>query len=158
MGKIYFNEETGEFWESSFQRRKPPKGFKYTGYYMNYYFKPRTYVAKSYYCPECRKYHAIIKLYTREDEFPLWARKTIEIGSKYGCRIAEKIVKCAELIGGWEKHYSIALKIFEKGIDVEKWSKIICRVKGKTREKVIEKLLQGREKEAEIIAIAGRLR
>jgi len=156
MGKIYFNEETGEFWESSFRRRKPPKGFKFTGYFMNYNYKPRTYVAKSYYCPKCGKYHAVISLHVHE--LPVYKRMLIVFGEKYGCKEAAKLIGYGERLGGTTKQYNIVHQIKDKGINLEKWIPIIAKLRGALRKKIVNLLLSGKEKEAETIIIVKKLR
>jgi len=156
MGKIYFNEETGEFWESSFHRRKPPKGFNFTGYFMNYNYKPRTYVAKSYYCPKCKKYHAVISLYTHE--LPVYKRMLIVFGEKYGCKEAVKLIGYGERLGGTTKHYNLICHLKDVEINLDKWIPIIANLKGSLRKKIINLLLSGKENEAETIIIARKLR
>lgn len=139
MGRIYFNEETGEFWQSSWRVKKPPEGFKPTSYKAlrsNFY-------AESYFCPECGKYHPVVQPYARRRrDLPLWKIMMLEMGSKYGCTAAEKIVRCGMLLGGWERHYRAAEKIILSGHG-ERDAEVIARAPKSLKRWAVKRVLNG---------------
>ena len=156
LGKIYFNRRTGEFWEAREWRRKPPEGFEYTGYRKDYRCKPRRYLAKSYYCPECGEYHFYINLL---DLFPLHAKMRIELTEKYGCSKANKIVRLGYILGGQTRHYIQAEKLNEMGL-LDKWlPKLESISDNNLRRQAVKMLLDGAdENEVEALIITETLK
>ncbi|MEM2181007.1 MAG: hypothetical protein QXP32_09370 [Nitrososphaeria archaeon] len=155
MGKIYFNKHTGEFWESDRLCWNPPEGFEYTGYYKDYRHKPRRYLAKSYFCPECNEFHFYINLL---DLFPLHAKMRIMLTEKYGCSEASKIVRLGFILGGQKRHYIQAEKLKEMKL-LDKWLPKLESIDSRLRRQVVKLLLNGKsENEAEILIITESLK
>lgn len=158
MGRIFFNEKTGEFWESTLRRRKPPEGFKYTGYNARYGIHPRNHMRKSFFCPKCKVYHYYINLWETSETIPLHVKKKIEFTGKYGCEEAEKLVDIAFKIGGRKRHYEIVEILKAKG-RLEKWEEKLVQLKANLRRIVIEKLLNGEsDEEIEVSLIAEAIK
>lgn len=150
MGKIFFNPETGEFWESKKRRRKPPDGFVDTGYVKNHTYKPHSYTAVSFYCPVCRKYHCYINVY---DWYPLHARMRAELTEKYGCKVANKIVTFAHRLGGRKEHYRHVETLYNMNL-LDVAQELLTKLKGRDRRRVLNLLLKGRVRDAEIYTVA----
>ena len=159
MGKIYFNPKTGKFWESSRYKRKPPEGFYDTGNYMNYNYRPRCYVAKSFYCPVCKEYHYIVITHAHSWDVPLWAREYMDLTKKYGCHIASSIVELARVMGGKYEHYRLAEKISHMG-NFDRWYRILMEIKdNERRRKVAKMILAGKDiADIEVFLIAKELK
>jgi hypothetical protein len=146
VGKIYFNKETGEFWESSFYRRKPPEGYEFTGKEIDHRYSPHCYVVESFYCSVCKCYHPIVLL--RRSTIPLHVQKKIEFGEKYGCKIASKLVNYALLLGEKKQHYEFVELLYEAR-KLDEWMDTIIDLPKKVRGKIIRMVREGRD-ESEI--------
>ena len=133
MGKIYFNPKTGEFFVASISKRKPPsKDFKYTGYKT---FWKKYLVLKSYYCKECGEYHGLVN--QSKSGSPLGFEMEYELGRKYGCKTAGKIMNLASELGGRRNHYIIAEKLYNMGVDLIRLTKLISKLPSQVRRKAI---------------------
>lgn len=148
MGVIYFNPTTGKFWESTKHRRKPPEGFVPTGKEMDHRYRPHYYIARSYFCPVCGCYHPLILLRVRD--MPLWFSKQLEYGEKYGCKVAEKLIEYAVILGEKRQHYEFVEKLYSDGT-LEKWMKILKKLPARDRSKVVKMIREGKS-ESEIMA------
>lgn len=144
MGTIYFNPKTGEFWESSKYKRKPPPGFtERLGRVNRLVVKSKVYFIKAY-CPICKKYHGNFTVFTTP---PLWMKKMSEFTEKYGCKIAARLVSTAfYLLGGHEKHYKMIEELYNRGM-FEQWLPRLLELKPKIARRVVEMLLEGKSNE-----------
>ena len=140
MGRIYFNKKTGEFFEATFKRRSPPEGFEYTGYNKDHRYKPHYWVGDSYYCPDCRKYHPIIHLYSRF--LNLYDVMTKRFGAKYGCRDAKRMITLGRYIGGRKKSYELVEKLMETGHFLEFYEMMYKNIPGRVLSKAIRAFLK----------------
>jgi hypothetical protein len=111
LGKIYFNERTGEFWEAKKNKRKPPEGFKYTGRWAGYGVE---WSGESYMCPVCGVYHPVISLFW--NRLLVRDRMLVVFGSRYGCVEASRMVRCGIALGGREGHYRMVEGVREMGL------------------------------------------
>ena len=115
MGRIYFNERTGEFWESHRRSRTPPEGFKYAG--VTIYYRRRVKVrwyGYKYFCPKCGVYHPFIVKF--RNFLAVHERRLLEYGAKYGCDEAKRLLRVGRLIGGRSVHYDMVEKVRERGL------------------------------------------
>ena len=154
MGRIYFNPKTGEFWEASRRRRKPPEGFEPTRYVKDHRFKPHGYLAMSFYCPECKHYHYYVNLYKFKPRHAVELKRLVE---KHGCTKAKTIVELARAMGGMRIHYDTAERIVERGERAVELLKTALPLKGWWRRRVVKMLAEGELDEAEVQILASRL-
>lgn len=82
MGKIFFNPKTGEFWERHSYRRKVPDGFVDTGVNVDWRYD-KGYGCDSYFCPECKVYHYVIRKPKLSKADSILCR----LGEAFGCSI-----------------------------------------------------------------------
>lgn len=154
MGKIYFNKTTGEFWESSRRKRKPPEGFEYTGFFVDYRRRShRRAVKKSYFCPVCKEYHFYVN---PNGWMPLYFKMNIEFTEKYGCKAAAKIVIIATSMGGRRSHFTLAEALFNRGL-MDRWFDRILGFRFDMRSELVRRLLSEDEASVEAWAIAKTL-
>lgn len=154
MGRIYFNPDTGEFWEANSWCRKPPPGFIKVGR------RPmgcKKYFATSYFCPVCKTRHPIIRFWSLE--VPLYVNMLKAFGEKYGCKVAQQIIDAAARLGGLKRHYEVAEKLtLEGALDL---IDTIVDLPPSIRQGAIRLLLEGCppaevEKKIAIAALLGR--
>jgi len=143
MGRIYFNPKTGEFWEASWKSKKPPEGYQYTGINKDHRYPGHRYVAVSYYCPTCGRYHAYINLY---GFLPLHAQMKMRWTEVVGCREASTLVDLARSMGGLRIHYDYVWKLREEGL-LERWMEVLLRLDPRMRLQVVKRLLKGEDED-----------
>jgi hypothetical protein len=153
MGTIFLNTKTGNIKERTNPGWRPDEDWVSIGL-KDHRYKGHGWEAESYYCPHCKKYHAVYSEYAISKQ----QMKKVELGSILGCKEAEKIVAVGYSFGGQAKHYEVAMKLREKGL-LDKWASRLVRIKSKySRDKVIDMLLNNQDEEAEIYLISRALK
>ncbi|MEM4169820.1 MAG: hypothetical protein QXY99_07020 [Thermoproteota archaeon] len=146
MGRIFFNPETGEFWERHLKQRTPPPGYVATEYKINW-LNHKTYYTESYYCPTCRKYHYLVSI---DSPLAKYKVEAAEIGKRFGCEAASLVLRLRSF-----KVADYVRIVFEKN-RFDRWRNIIlgekddCRLKNVLR--VIAEGVEGGEDDNVIMA------
>lgn len=91
MGSIYFNKLTGQFWESTKHRRKPPNGFEKIGF-KDYRYGHK-YAIDAVFCSKCKVYHYYFNAFNFIQASWIRFKKLVE--QKIDCKVAEKLSKLA---------------------------------------------------------------
>ena len=153
MGKIYFNPKNGKFWESSLLERKPPEGYIYTDYEIDYRWPKRYYLAESFYCPEHKQYEYIIGI--RRTKLTVSEQYFIKFTEKYGCTTAGKLIFLGRAMGGRSNNYELAEKLMEKGLFLKWYDRLIklseqfgYNDKSRLTRKIVRLLIKGADENA----------